>query len=339
MKTTRSIQSTGGSSLIVTLPKQWTAKNKLQAKDKIEVIEGDNYVMMKPFGTGADYKNWRLRINAEQLTPRELGWELEACYTCGIEEADITNRSGLLNQMKVIREVINKLPGFEIVETSRDRTVIKNIYDQTRLPINQATYKLLDMVIIILGELVECLEEGDISRARDLIDRDDEVDKMFRIILRQSSQTLRQENSTIQKPFEIETAHYFRGIAASLEKIADHAVNLSRYMLQENRIQDWINDTAPMSLLKDLANNMVREMKMILTTDKRIAYEVMEHCKLLEKRVQTLGLSRYRNKPHFSLVMASLGRMGSYFRSIAELTVDHIMWLEVSGGKKIAGRV
>ena len=261
MKTTRRIQSTGGSSLIVTLPKRWTAKNKLRAKDRVEVVEGDSYLMMKLPGIEADLKNWRLRINAEQLTPRELGWELEACYTCGIEEADITNRYGLINQMKVIREVINKLPGYEIVETSYDRTVIKNIYDQTRLPIDQATYKLLDMVIKMLGELVECLEEGDISRARELIDRDDEADKIFRIILRQSGQTLRQENSAGQKPFEIETAHYFRGIAVSLEKIADHVVNLSRYMLQENRIQDWINDTAPKSLLKDQANNMIKEMK------------------------------------------------------------------------------
>jgi phosphate uptake regulator len=334
MMTTRRIQSTGGLSLIVTLPKRWTAKNKLRAKDRIEVIEGDSYLMMKLPGIEASFKNWRLRIYAEQLTPKELGWELEACYTCGIEEADVINRYGLVSQMKVIREVIDGLPGYEIVETSYDRAVIKNIYDQTRLPINQAIHKLLDMVIEMLEEAVECLEEGDISRARDLIDRDDEVDKIFRIILRQSGQTFRQENSTWQKPFEIETAQYFRGIAMSLERIADHAVNLSRYMLQESRIQDWINDAAPMSVLKDLANYLVKEMKMILTTDKKIAYRVMEQCDLLEKRLQTLSLSRYRNKPHFSLVMASLGRIRSYCTSIAELTVDHIIWLEVSGGKK-----
>jgi phosphate uptake regulator len=245
---------------------------------------------------------------------------------------EIVNSQVLPEQMRLVRKVISNLIGFEIMEMSFDRVVIKNIYDHDRLPMRQAMQKLLVMTEQMFEEIIECLLAGNKTGAKELIDRDDEVDKLYKMIFRQSVMVMRQEDPKLLGKMGIAEAQYYRNCAMCMERIADHVSNMANFLLQEEEISDWIGDEVPLGIVVELKKQLETEIEMVMKTNKPMAYEVMEQCNKLEQRIRILGLSKYRRKPHFSLVMASLGRVRSYLMNTAEYTVDQAVWEEVERG-------
>ena len=328
----RRVQATGGASLSVTLPKRWVVRNKLRAKDKVIIDDLNGWILIKPDGSKAKKKIYKSVINTSLMTPNRLSWELEACYVSGVDEVEIVNSQVLPEQMRLIRGVIANLLGFEIVEVSFDRVVIKNIYDHDRLPLKQAMQQLLVMTKRMFEEVIECMLAGNKTGAKELIERDDEVDKLYKMIFRQSVLVMGQEDPELSGKMGIAEAQYYRNIAMCMERIADHAANLAKFLLQEEEISDWIGDEVPMRVIMELRKQLEAEIEMVMNTDKLVAYEVMEQCDKLEQRIGTLGLSKYRRKPHFSLVVSSLGRVRSYLMNTAEYTVDYVVWEQVGRG-------
>lgn len=309
--------------MTVTLPKFWVVKNKLREKDKVVVEEAGSRLLIRTIEDVSEKKIYRSEIDMQGMSAKILRWELEAAYISGVDEVEVINGVGLPDQMRIIRGIISKLPGFEIVQTSFGRVGIKNIYGQDLLPIRQAIQRLAEMVRQMFAETVGCLTEANLVQARELIERDDEVDKLNRIIFRQARLIIRHGSRYGDGGVGIEEASYYRSVSMNLERIADHAINLVKYLLQEAGISDWISDKAPLAIMQELIKLLEDSLGMISNKDRQSAYRILLQCSELEQRIRALGLSNYRRKPHFALIIASLGRVRSYLTGMAEYTVDY----------------
>src|SRR5260370_9234526 len=85
----RRLQKTGGSSLVVTLPKKWVKEYKLLDKDVVKISTKAHVLVMQPIL--ASQAILKSVINFKALSPRMLARELIAHYISGVDEIIITS--------------------------------------------------------------------------------------------------------------------------------------------------------------------------------------------------------------------------------------------------------
>lgn len=85
--------------------------------------------------------------------------------------------------------------------------------------------RLAELTRSMVSSAVEAFTEGDDDAARDVLERDDEVDEVYIRVFHNMVRYMREH------PDEIETAIRLQGVAKSLERIADHATNVAEHVV------------------------------------------------------------------------------------------------------------
>ena len=110
------------STLTVSMPSTWIQKNKLKAGDELDVFERDTTLLLEAIQKKGEY-NFELKIDKDNAW--YIGQIIRYCYFANFEKTRLFFTSATI--MQTIREEVQKLIGFEIIEEEKDYCVIKNI--------------------------------------------------------------------------------------------------------------------------------------------------------------------------------------------------------------------
>ena len=126
---TRKIQKTGGASFIITLPKQWIRDFSLRDKDYIVVSsQKTGSLILQPLSQRRKSSKTVFDING--LDNDELVREIIALYISGAELIEIKKSPKISSGKRaIIRQSIQFLMGYEIIEESANHILIKNIFE------------------------------------------------------------------------------------------------------------------------------------------------------------------------------------------------------------------
>lgn len=233
----RKIQATGGSSLSVTLPKKWISRMNLSDKDEIIVNQQKNDdLVIKVKRNGNQAQNETLIVTEENY-PNLKGY-IFSIYKIGINGLTIKSEDNQLVNKTTIRKLTQKLMGWEVVKEGENYIILQNIFDATVVPVSQPLQQLFAISREMLNDTGKVIIKKNNELAIDIINRDDDADKLCLLIERIYYSVLTGRLSEEELSYSAKEIGFFRDVAIQVERICDHIVKIARVATLDTKGND-----------------------------------------------------------------------------------------------------
>jgi phosphate uptake regulator len=217
----RKLQRTGGtsgSSFLVILPKDWVLARELKKGDPVVIAEREDGCLIVdprlPMGVGKRETEIEMESN--------LAWEITSKYLLGFDKIKVISRDAITKEQRnELKRIIKRFVSLEITEENKHSIVIQCLIDPSRLGVDKAIRRMDLIASRMLDDALRAYIEGDKELAHSVVERDEEVDRLFFLIVRELRSTIqypRMSESMGIRPVE---ALDFRLAAQYIERIAD----------------------------------------------------------------------------------------------------------------------
>ena len=317
--------------MVVSLPRDWARSVGIKPQDEVYLVpQSDMSLLLTTDGNISSPSE-----SAIVITPNENDDEILrkfiAYYISGFDIVRFqfkTHSPEVRSKLK--GHIRDKLIGVEIVEETSDSILAQCLQGHVDLPLKKAISRMAILTSSMQLDSVNSLCSSDVDIAKDIVERDDEVDRFAHFIARQLN--LAVHNRMMIQEIGLSTAQdclNYRLIVKSIERIADHAVQIasSTLMLDKRRIpQPLIERIQRLSKLS--SETYDNAMRSVNTGNGKLANETIMKLKPVlkeeESATEELISSKLDNRAVVSLRLAleSLRRTAEYSTDICEIVVN-----------------
>ena len=321
---TRKVQRTGKSTFIVSLPKTWATKNGIAAGSIVYINQGDNGALT--LSTDRSERDLRVKLDIGEKTGDDLIRDIIGCYVGGYRIIEVTSPHMSSAQKKDLHQIVNKLIGPEILEETINKVVIQDLLSSEELQSEKALRRIRTVVkSMIHDSFTSLLNNNQDELAMDVIQRDDDVDRLNILISRQFTEILRTGSVKQETQNPIHAFNYMQA-ASNLERIADHAHRIAQIAREYNcTLADDLKEEL-MDMEVQLCGFIDDAISYLLQTNSDKANEMIDLIREIQKsaaRITVTSDSLGKSEMLERLVLAaSLERMFDYIMNIGELTIN-----------------
>lgn len=321
---TRKVQRTGKSTFIVSLPKIWATKNGIAAGSIVYINQGDNGALT--LSTDRSERDLRVKLDTGEKTGDDLIRDIIGCYVGGYRIIEVTSPHMSSAQKKDLHQIVNKLIGPEILEETINKVVIQDLLSSEELQSEKALRRIRTVVkSMIHDSFTSLLNNNQDELAMDVIQRDDDVDRLNLLISRQFTEILRTGSVKQETQNPIHAFNYMQA-ASNLERIADHAHRIAQIAREYNcTLADDLKEEL-MDMEVQLCGFIDDAISYLLQTNSDKANEMIDLIREIQKsaaRITVTSDSLGKSEMLERLVLAaSLERMFDYIMNIGELTIN-----------------
>jgi len=192
----RRVQVTGGSSYVVTLPKDWIKKSNIQKNDSIGLVQKtDGTLLISP-------KINRLQTHREKVfevkditDQNYLLRNLIGAYIAGFNSIKIVSSDRMPPLVRItVRNFIKTTIGQEVVEETDNSIIIKDLLNPAEMPFNRTIKRMHILVKTMYEDTIHGLKNNDNQLVEDILNRDNEIDRLHWLVARQHNIILRNIN-------------------------------------------------------------------------------------------------------------------------------------------------
>ena len=316
----RNIQKTGGKSYIITLPKKWIIANFLKNKDKVKIFEYKKYLKIIPFS----YKKQETfqTFQIDNMSKSQIEREIVGYYLSGVDNIVVKAKNIAYEQRSIIRHVSYKLIGCECLESSTNQMLLRISSNNEIVIMPEYIKRMIAMIILMYQDSLKYLENKEKLLARDVIERDIEIDRLNLAIIRFNNMLLNGSELEDKNLISLFDSQFYKIIAIRIERIADHIVRIAEYYLLTDKNFKPVFNFLEKSVLKNTLQNLNLCQEMLFSLDKQKAHHYLdifsEFSKLKMKK-------KYLGDDYFNLVISeSLSRINSYIANIAEEIINYL---------------
>ena len=320
---TRKVQRTGKSTFIVSLPKAWATKNGIQSGSIIYINQGDNGSLT--LTTDRSERDMRAKLDIGNKQGEHLVRDIIGCYVGGYRTIEVTSGHMSPAQKKDLRQIVNKLIGPEILEETINKVVIQDLLSSEELQSERALKRIKTVVKTMIQDSLSSLLNNNEELAMDVIQRDNDVDRLNLLISRQFTEILR-SGSVKKDTLDPITAFNYMQAASNLERIADHCHKIAEIAKQCKCIlpEDLREELSHMETI--LCGLIDDSLSYLLQTNSDKANEMIDEIRENQRRAEGIAKSsgsKDKSEMLVRLVLSSsLERMLDYIMNIAELTIN-----------------
>ena len=225
---TRKVQVTGGSTYTVSIPKTWATENDVEAGTEIEFFPDGDSLFLTP---RSEEERTRGSLDVTDLSGQALKRAVTTMYVSGFDVIELEGVEVTTEQRSTIREAVQSLVGLEVLEETRDRVVIQDLLDSSELSIHNAVTRMRLISLSMLEDALAALSDLDHDLARDVIGRDDDLDRLWLVVSRIFRATLRTPKAAEELGLPREECFDYHSSARQLERIGDHATKIGHLTL------------------------------------------------------------------------------------------------------------
>lgn len=322
----RKVQITGGSTFTVSLPKEWATDSGIEAGSELAFYPEGETLIATPSRTDAEAS---VRIDATGLAPKELTSRLVTLYVNGFSEIVVEANSIDAEKRRVARRTASGLVGFEVSAETEGEIVLRDLLDSTELSVHKTVMQMRLIALSMLEDSTAALLEGDDERAAGVIERDDDVDRLWYVTSRLFRAVLRDPRSAATLGLTREACFHYRTSARQIERIADHTVKIAAHARELEHQPDSIRE--PLSALEAESRGIVEDaMDAFLVDDgeraAELATDALARTERIDELVQTIDERLRGAEPSdaqlLGLIVDSLSRIGDYGGNIAETALQ-----------------
>ncbi|MBP2030630.1 phosphate uptake regulator [Methanohalophilus levihalophilus] len=252
---------------------------------------------------------------------------LIAAYVAGYDIIELKSSRILAEQKKVIRDICHKLIGPEIIEETSKSVLIQDLLNPEEVSIKKSIRRMFLISNSMQKDAISALKHAEKDLALDVMLRDDEVDRLFLLISKQFRSLFRGTRLADMRETTVDEYHDFRMVAASLERIADHAQRIAS-------VAKRLEEPVPEDLMKPLeeASSEARivvenSIDALYGSDVKLANKVlneMEDFKAKTDRLNVgfLKMDNVEMAIGLGSVVDSIERTADYGTNIAETAIN-----------------
>ncbi len=320
---TRKVQRTGKSTFVVSLPKSWATKNSVSSGSMLFISQNQNGDLI--LTTDISEMNLKTEINIGDKVGETLFRDIIGCYLAGYRTIEVTSPRMSSIQKSDLHKIVTKLIGPEILEETINEVVIQDFLSSEELQFDQGLKRMMNLVKAMVQDSISSLQNNNKELALDVMQRDNDVDRLNLLIARQFAELLR-SGSIKKEAFDSITAFSYMQAASYLERIADHASKISEISSKHNcELSQDIKEE--LSQLRSAFGNLIDgSLLALLHSDSNSANKLIDSTMETRKQAQILADSvrvKDRDEMLIRLVVArSVERMLDYIINICEQAIN-----------------
>ncbi len=330
MPESRKVQITGGSTYIVSLPKDWVRQKEIDAGDSL---------ILSPQKDGSIVVNlereYEKEANVKELDITEkdqdsLIRELIGTYMAGYTKIDLKAKGNINPELRrAIMEFTRMVIGPEVIEESERRIILKDLIDPSEFSQKKGLRRMYLIVKKMHEDVIEAFKEKNKELAEDIVQRDKDVDRLFWMITKHYNMVL--SNPRLIESLEItsERSLSYMLVSRAMERIGDHAVRIAENVIElqngyDSALKDEIVEESELAIEileksteaffdEDLsgANRAINMREGLLKKDDDLMVKIKA-----EKK---------ENVTPLSYIIESISRTGSYATDISEIGINYMM--------------
>ncbi|TFG15243.1 phosphate uptake regulator PhoU [Candidatus Thorarchaeota archaeon] len=320
----RKLQRTGGrsgSSFLVILPKDWIKRQQLEKGDPVVVSEREDGCLIVDPRLPKAGETRTTSIDMES----NLRWAITSKYLLGFDEIRLRSKKPITNEQRdELKSIIKRFVALEVTEEREDANeiVIQCLVDPTTLPVHKTMKRMNLIASRMLDDGLDAFLKGDSDKGQDVASRDEEVNRLFFLIVRELRSTIQYPRISEAMGISPVEALDFRLAVQYIERVADLAVDIAI------RANDPMDEHTT-KMVEPIANRIREMLKKAVTNlftfnAERVAWVIDEEKQLIKQiaELQENVLSSPQGQTHSQLyVIDSLLRIGEAARDIADLAL------------------
>ncbi len=329
----RKLQVTGGSTFILSLPKDWATRNELKRGSSMVVREEeDGSLSIAPASFPKKEKQDEAYIKASlNDNPDAIMRTAISAYLSGYNVLHIRAQgqkvlsSKLRNHLKTFAR--HYLVGTEIVIDTPSELTLQVLLNYPELTVQNALSRMSIIASSMHKEAITAIKNLDYSSAKSVIETDREVNRFSLYIVRLLK--LAVSNQRIVKDIGLTSQKEclgYRLIAKSVERTADHATKIAENILL---LKEPVNEEIleKISQLSDLAISMFEcSMEALFKHDFNLAEGVIEKLSQVHKVEKETVLysnnAKIEEIVNLRLLIESVRRTAEYATDISEVVLN-----------------
>ena len=328
----RRVQVTGGSSYVMTLPKEWIKSLKIKKNDPLGIyIQSDGTLLITPKMTQEQLQRLKEVDISKMGKQSYLLRRLIGAYIAGFTVIKITSSTRMpLAARGVIRTFTQMAIGQEVVEETDNSITLKDLLNPTEMPFDKTIKRMHIIVKGMYEDAIRALQTRDKNLASEVINRENEVDRLHWLVARQHNIILQNVSLAEKMNITIDVASTCFLISRIIERIGDHTVKIAQnipILLQSNLDQksiDRILSAANLSL--DILNKSITSF---FRKDINASNENIESVIKLEKICEEINTLALKEKGVIVLsigyLVESIRRIGEYAEDISETVINYLI--------------
>ena len=328
----RRVQMTGGSSYIITLPKEWIKSLKIQKNDSVGLItQSDGSLLIT---SKIDRKQiQRIKeFDTSKITNQDfLLRRLIGAYISGYNSVILFSKTRMSPIAKMTARNFTKITiGQETVEETDTKIVIKDILNPAEMPFDRTIRRMHIIVKGMIEDVMVSIQRNDKDLAEDVIIRDSEVDRLHWLIARQHNIILQNVSFAEKMGITIEMATTSFLISRIIERIGDHVIRIAKnaIILNDKKIEGNLIEKLDFAsnLALDIFNKAISSF---LRGDVDQANQTIETVQKLENKCKEINRIALKQKGDFLIslgyVVESIRRIGEYSSDISENVINYLI--------------
>jgi len=334
MDESRKIQLTGGSTFIVSLPKRWVEQMGLQRGSTVNIVQMDDLTLsIKPMGAKKEEGARKAIITvSDGVSPESLIRRVVSAYLVGYNIIQLRNPNKRIDteQRYAVKDFTRRsLVGTEILSDLPRELTLQVLLSYTELSVKDALHRMSVIAASMHRDSLITLATDDPPLAREVIAMDDEVDRFSRYIIRLLKAAV--SDSHVLREIGLHSPREclgYRLITKSVERMADHAVNIAQNSLtltlshlNEEILKELENmSTSALKVFEDAVESLFDEE--YATADG--VFERAEETREMEAGViqKIIKNASPEDVPALRLIIESILRTAEYGSDIAETVLN-----------------
>lgn len=328
----RRVQLTGGSSYVLTLPKEWIRASNIKKNDPMGVyVQSDGTLLITPKMT-TDYirKTKTIEIK-EPLNSAQLFRQLIASYIAGYTQIQISSKQRLSSTVRTTcRNFTYITIGQEVVEETDNSVILKDLLNPAEMPFDRTIKRMYILVKNMHEDTLKAAISDDTEMLKEIIQRDSEVDRLHWLIARQHNSILQNISLAEKLNTTIDNTFTYFLISRIIERISDHVVkiadNLTK-LLPYAKHKDLIDSIMQASSkASDICNKSINSFFRKNINEANNTIETVKNLLKQCEEIDKLAL-QYESQIAIAIgiIIDSIRRIGEYAADISENVINYLI--------------
>jgi len=274
-----------GSSLLVSLPKEWIVANNLDKSSQVEIETGQDNISISANKETRPTKE--LQITYPLPKEENIVADITGAYLLGYDIIEINSKSTIPGEdREKIRNSMRRLVGMEIIEEDASHINMQFLLDATTLNPEKILKRMSSIALGMYDDTSNGLILDDKSNLQTLSNRDVEVNRQYFLLVRLIRSTL--VDKRLANVFNLENIDVldYRVAANLLENAGDSIVELSNFIY--NSTLSKTHSKKIFDVVKDFNKLAEKSIDAFTKSDRLLAIEAISLHKQYEENLNSL---------------------------------------------------
>ena len=328
----RRVQRTGGSSYVVTLPKEWIKSSNVKKNDPLGLLTQSDGTLLITTKITRDRAQRLKEFDISDTTDQTYLLRcLIGAYISGYNSIKIKSSKRMPSDIRaIVRKFTQTTIGQEVVEETDTSITLKDLLNPTEMPFDNTIKRMHIIVKGMHEDAMRALEAGNRKLAKDVISRDNDVDRLHWLVARQHNIILQNVSLAEKMDITMEMSSTCFLISRIVERIGDHVVRITQNILNlvDNKVNREIIDRihSASDLALDIFN---KSIKSFFRKDLQGANENIQSVKRLESLCEGINTLALQQKGVTAIsvgyIVESIRRVGEYAEDISETAINYLV--------------